>query len=275
MNELNSPDAVIVNQHSAESSDDYDIILSNINFINAQLSEYLRFDEIAPDAKRSYFVDYFLAQVNNGGFSQFVYNSNWQPETNLLIHEGLVAMGANETVTLFDAAAKLLNQLSPEQVQEFFESDYFGENEERDFLNGLDDQFFAAWQHEDLIALNAKWLRGLPNLLVVTDGELQAEAERRGAALPDRKERIAAALANEPRYMKIIRALCEHQGLVLNTVTAGDPTFIHEGSPAIAWHFLTEQGHHFMVDAGHTAVLFDGSTRQCIAEIAVPTDNTE
>src|SRR5215510_6523910 len=103
--------SVIVSDQSFASTDPYDIISSNIEFVNALFGEHLRADEIAPDALRSYYVDYYLAQVNNGGFSQFVYNSHWSPLMNGYIREGLAAMKAAGHLALFNESAALVDRL--------------------------------------------------------------------------------------------------------------------------------------------------------------------
>lgn len=67
---------VTITKESMEDEDPYGVILSNIDIINDLLSNHVRHDEICIQSLKSYYVDYYLAQVNNGGFSQFVYNSN-------------------------------------------------------------------------------------------------------------------------------------------------------------------------------------------------------
>src|SRR5258706_8129127 len=102
-----SPQAVIVSQQSYQSGDPYAIVGANISFVNALLEAYLHPDEVAPDALRSYYVDYYLAQQNNGGFSQFVYNSGWDSRVVSCVREGLETMGANRQLTLFEESAVL------------------------------------------------------------------------------------------------------------------------------------------------------------------------
>jgi len=100
---------------------------------------------------------------------------------------------------------------------------------------------------------------------------MRQEAHRRGKALPERERRIAEARANEPRYMKLIRSLCDSAGHELERVTAGDLTRIHEGSRTVAWHFITDKGHHHMVDTGRKAIMFRGdSTRDRVCEMEAP-----
>jgi Domain of unknown function (DUF4375) len=262
--------SVILSDQSFASTEPYDIISSNIELVNALFGEHLKADEIAPDALRSYYVDYYLAQVENGGFSQFVYNSHWSPLMNGFIREGLAAMRAVQHLALFNESAALVEHLGPEGLQTFLESELFGTNPTRDDLDANNDRFYALSETEDLVALNADWLRGLPGLKVMTADEIKAEVARRGAALPDREERARAALENEPRYFKLIRALIAKAGHELSRVTAGDPNHQHNGKIVVAWHFLTDKGHHYMVDADGKAVMFNGTTKEVVTEIDAP-----
>jgi hypothetical protein len=262
--------SVIVSDQSFASTDPYDIISSNIDLVNALFGEYLRPEEIAPDALRSYYVDYYLAQVENGGFSQFVYNSRWSSLMNGFIREGLLAVRAVRHLALFNESAALVERLEPDQLQTFFESEYFDTNPTRDALDANNDRFSVLSESEDLVALNAAWLRSLPGLKVKTADEIKAEVARRGAALPDREERVRAAREAEPRYMKLIRALCGSAGHELTRINAGDPTHEHNGKRVLAWHFSTDKGHHYMVDADGKAVMFNGTTKEMVTEIEAP-----
>jgi len=259
--------SVVVSDQSFASTEPFDIVSSNIEFVNALFGEHLRADEIAPDGLRSYYIDYYLAQVNNGGFSQFVYNSHWSPLMNGFIREGLAAIKAQGHLALFDESAALVERLGPDRLQTFLESEYFGTNAERDALDANNDRFYDLSEAEDLLALNAAWLRGLPGLKVMAADEIKAEVARRGAALPDREARRRAALEAEPRYMKLIRALSAKAGHELSHVTAGDPTHQHNGQRVLAWHFITDKGHHYMVDAEGKAVMFNGTTKAVVTEI--------
>jgi hypothetical protein len=262
--------SVIVSDQSVTSADPCDIVYSNIEVVNALFGEHLRADEIAPDALRSYYVDYYLAQVNNGGFSQFVYNSHWSPIMNGFIREGLAAMKAVGHLALFNESAALVDRLGADGLQTFLESEYFDDNPERDSLDHNNDRFGELSETEDLTALNAAWLRSLPGLKVKTADDIKAEVARRGAALPDRAARVRAALENEPRYLKLIRALIAKAGHQLDRVTGGDPTHEHNGQRMVAWHFLTDKGHHYMVDADGKAVMFNGTTKQVVTEVEAP-----
>jgi hypothetical protein len=265
-----SAQAVIISDQSYQSDDPYEIIASNISFVNALFEAYLYPEEISADALRSYYVDYYLAQLNNGGFSQFVYNSGWNEQLITLVREGLLVMNTDRNLAFFQQGAALLATLGQEQLEAFFESDYFGENAERDALSALDEQFSVPTEQEDLIALNAAWLRHLPHLVVLPIAAMEAEVQKRSNAIPDRDKRIARAWLNKPDYMKLIRALCTQVGYELSRVTAGDPAHIHAGQPTLAWHFITDHGHHYVVEADGKALLFHGETCELIVEISIP-----
>lgn len=265
-------EAVVVSEASLGDDDPESLICSNVDFVNSLLDEYLTDDEISPDALRSYYVDYYLAQVNNGGFSQFVYNSRWNPKMVRLVREGLQAMQATRHLALFDEGAQLVERLGHEGVDAFLESEYFGDNSDRDALNGLNDRFNELdEEEEDLQVLNASWLRRLPNLVVLSDEAMDDEVERRAQAVPDRESRIAAAEEDEPRFVELIRGLCDEAGQELVNVTIGDPTRVHEGVRTMAWHFITNEGHHHMVEVGGKAIMFRGdSTTDQVCEIEAP-----
>jgi hypothetical protein len=265
-------DAIIVLEASVAHDDPGEIVGSNVWFVNALRKEYLTTDEIAAESLRSYYVDYYLAQVNNGGFSQFVYNSRWSPRCICLIREGMRAIGAERHLEVFEQGARLVEQFGPDRLEAYFASEYFGENPDRDELNAPNAEFCAAQEVEDLQALNAAWLRKHPDLCPLpTEEDMRQEARRRGQALPDRERRVAAARANEPRWLKLMRALCERAGHELVRPTAGDPNRVHEGTRTFAHHFVTDKGHHHMIEVGGMAIMFRGfSTTDRVCEFEAP-----
>jgi len=266
-----SADAPVVSSVAFASDDPLAIIQSNIDFLNALFGEHLWAEEVPADALRSYYVDYWLAQVSNGDCSQFIYNTQWNKQVVALVREGLEAMGATEHLAIFERSAQQVDGMTPEQLEAYYASDYFGDNPTRDTLNAPNDAFFALEKTDPLLVKNAAWLRAHPDLVVLSADELEAEARRRGAALPDRAIREAAAMAAEPRYLKLIRLLCEHAGQTLEQVTAADPKRIHDGEPTVAYHFVTDKGHHHMIDLGDRALMFHGdSTTDPVFQLGEP-----
>ena len=126
-----SSDAIVVLEASVAHDDPGEIVGSNVWFVNALLEEYLTTDEIASAALRSYYVDYYLAQVNNGGFSQFVYNSQWHPLVIRFTREGMRAVKARRHLEVFEKGARLVEEFGPHRLHAYLESEYFGENRDR------------------------------------------------------------------------------------------------------------------------------------------------
>lgn len=266
--------SVTISKQALESGDAYAVVQSNIDFLNLLFQQHLRIDEVAPESLCSYCVDYYLTQVNNGGFAQFVFNSGCNATTNTWIADGLLRMGATRHAELFARSMKLVEDMPEERLQAFFDGELFGPNVERDILNGNNDAFFELNKHEDIVELNSRWLRSLPNIAVIDEGDFPSEAERLGSLLPDRAERAAQAAAaweaNRPDYDRHIHALCDAAGLTLDRITAGDPAHTYEGERRVAWHFLTDRGHYYYVAADEAAILFDGTSRQEITRVALP-----
>lgn len=262
---LNS--AIIVSQQSLDSDDSYDIIMSNIDNLNAAFNRYLDYDDVSVAALQSYHVDYYLAQIENGGFSQFVYNSGWDERMLTWIADGLNAMQAKRHALLFEKNVALLNQFSDEQLAQYVDGEYFGENQQREVLSRFDDAFDGLSQREDLVALNSQWLKQHPQLKVMDEAEIAAYLDQAASQIPNLEQRIAAAKLNQPRYLTVIEALCDAAGQVLDRVTMNDPW--HKDETVLAWHFLTEQGHFYMLDFGDRAQMFKGADHQLIVEVDV------
>lgn len=259
-------DRVTVSKDSFESHDPYEIIQSNIDFINDLFQEHVRYEEVCIDSLKSYYVDYYLAQVNNGGFSQFVYNSNWEPTMVELIIEGLRDMGAIKNLKLFNKSARIVSGMSPKNFQKFLEGEYFGNFLQISHLNKFDDRFFKLQESEDLIEYNAKWLKSLESTLILNPEQLTQEFNRLVEKIPNKEERRMAALEAEPRYKKIMRALCNAAGQELSHETAASPKEV-EGIQTYAFHFVTNEGHHHMVDVNQKGILYKGHTEEVVVQI--------
>lgn len=260
-------DKILISQQSLDSDDNYDVIYSNIENLNGLFERYVEYDEVCKEALYSYFVDYYLAQVNNGGFSQFVYNAGWDEFIVNCVREGLRAMNATKHSALFEQSANLIDQFSDEQFEQFLAGEYFGENEQRDILNSFDDQFYELNDHEDLIEINSQWLKSHPKLQVVDEDDLDELLDQIASKIPNLAERQQKAQENRPRYFKVIEALCLKSEQTLDRITAGSPVE-HEGKSLIEWHFLTDAGHFYMLDLGDQAKMFNDDG-QLVVEIDV------
>jgi len=284
---LSRRDVVMVSDTTFNSADPYDVIDSNISVVNALFKALLRPEEISRVALTSYYVDYYLVQVTNGGFSQFVFNSGWTPAVVRHVRDGLRQMGAQRHLALFEEGVASVERMGSTRLAAYIESRYFGENADRDILNGIDDRFYKLSETEDLVKLNSTWIKTRPNLLVLPIAKIEEEIDRRAAAIPDRAAREAAVREAEPRYSKLIRALCEKSGHTFVQVNAGDRMHYYDGKSVreltakeadgrpsnelqMTWFFRTDKGIFMMIEANGKAAMFDRQTKNLVAEIDAP-----
>ena len=162
---------VTLSRQAVDSPEPYDAVQCNIDFVNLLIGEYFKAGELPADSLLSYYVDYYLSQVNNGGFAQFIYNSGLDDEINDWIAQGLQKMGAVRHVALFAQSLKRVREMPEDKLQTFFNSEFFGQNHERDALNESNEAFYALEDEEDLDEINGRWLRSLPNLKIVDEAD--------------------------------------------------------------------------------------------------------
>ncbi len=138
-------------------------------------------------------------------------------------------------------------------------------------LDELDGEFEGLLEEEDIIDLNAAYLRGQSELLVLTDEEIEAHIAERVAQIPDLAERQAEAdeeaLASAPEFEVIIRELCDVAGYALEKITMGDPNYDHDGVTTLAWHFSTDHGDYIMVEEDEEAFMIHPETKEIIAAV--------
>jgi len=154
---------IIISEKSANSEVPYDIVSSNISVVNVLLEEGLREEQIHKDALASYYVDYYLAQVENGGLSQYIYNSKNQKIVNDRVAYGLEKINAVKHLQFFNEKISMLDKMPKDKVDDFLSGEYFGENQTRDELN--DDGFFNI--DEEIIELNSKWLKNHSDTIIL------------------------------------------------------------------------------------------------------------
>ncbi|MGO4491882.1 hypothetical protein AB4Y86_07310, partial [Arthrobacter sp. 2YAF22_2] len=138
-------------------------------------------------------------------------------------------------------------------------------------LEQLDDAFESLLETEDIVALNAAWLRSQPDLLVLDADELDRHIHERVSRIPNLAERQAEAAEEElrsaPEFELIIRELCEVAGQALVQITMGDPNYDHNGERVLAWHFTTDQGEFLMVEDDEEAYMIHPETREIVAAV--------
>ncbi len=262
-----------------------DVVDANVNVVNAMFEELLDADEISPTALRSYYVDFYLTQALAGGFAQYVFTAPEREELDPYVREGLAAMGAAAHLDLFNRTVAAFGALTDTDVDAYLDggSGWTAEGDTEDEEPGdsvsdavrgmeeLDGEFESVLETEDIVALNAAWLRGQADLLVLADDDVDAHIAGRVARLSDLAERQTAAaeeaLLDAPEFEQIIRELCDIAGHSLERITMGDPNYEHNGETTLAWHFTTEQGEFLMLEDDDEAFMLNPRTQEILAVV--------
>jgi len=144
------------------------LVQATVNFVNALTGEaHYELGEIPAEAVQAYFCDYYLAQVNNGGHSQFVHNARMDPVAMDAIDTGLHAMNASELHAIF---REMLDWASEHPQDAARQTGFEGGRAPE--LDVLDKRFYAAEAETPMTTLSAQWLLALKKLHPVPDGEL-------------------------------------------------------------------------------------------------------
>ena len=151
---------IIVSETAFNSENLQDVINSNISVINLMREEKVDDEFIHKDALMSYYLDYY--------YSQFVHSSGWNSELNELIEEGLVLIGAQKHLELFQQQSKKVKLMSSVKLNKFLKGKLEGVNPVRDLLNN--DTFFEL--EENLVTLNANFLKSHPDFEVLSVDEM-------------------------------------------------------------------------------------------------------
>jgi hypothetical protein len=168
---------IIISETAMNSENLQDVVHSNISVINLMREEGVNDDLIHEDALMSYYLDYYVSQYTEGNFAQFVYNSGWDKELNELIEEGLALIGAPKHLELFQQQSKKVKLMSSVKLNKFLKGKLEGVNPIRDLLNN--DTFFSPEisGEENLVTLNANFLKTHPDFEVLSVDDMFAVLE--------------------------------------------------------------------------------------------------
>jgi hypothetical protein len=168
-----------VPEKAYRSDSPYDLVQSVVNFVNFALrNAYFNRDEIAQNAMRAYHVDYYLAQVNNGGHSQYAANGNMLEAILKDCQQGLEAV-RHDAASLHHRFL-VFSQAEPTRMAKVLQGGGFGKIDP--FVESLDKEFYALDKEQPLINANRDWLKSLPELKVVADDDYIAVTDALAAS---------------------------------------------------------------------------------------------
>lgn len=184
-----SQQPVVLTSSSIEGRDE-EVVEANVAIIDAMHNALLATEDMSPVAVRSYFVDFYLCQALEGGFAQYAVMAAARSAMDTLVREGMAGMGAGAHLDLFNRAVDAYNALTAETAAAYLDGiDGIGAVPDGVFrMEELDGEFEELLERENITALNARWLRGQADLLVLDDEEVGPYIQRLAATLVPREK---------------------------------------------------------------------------------------
>ncbi|MBR1170853.1 DMP19 family protein [Bradyrhizobium liaoningense] len=141
--------------------------------------------ELPAVAMQAYHADYYLAQVNNGGHSQFIGNTgvSMLPTTSGDALAGLEAMGASAQHRILQEMIAWVGDNPQESVQQN------GFENRASALDALDRRFYEAERQQPMKQLAARWIASWPELHAVAQEQYASEIERLAQLNPHLSQR--------------------------------------------------------------------------------------
>jgi len=256
-----------------ENLDKCQRIQAIIDYVNQLVNGLYEYEEINSQAIESYFVDYYLAQVKNGGHRQFFSNSGFNPSINQMVLNGLSNMGAYLHEENFSNGLNILNSI-PEDSREEVLYTLYEESIDPSFqsvlssFDAIDTQFYL---NESLSDLNHDYISRFEDLEIVPDNVFSEKIKILLDDVPnyENRQQIQRQLEieNEPFYSKVATALCEHYKHELISINALDhgqglvsdnEVIKNEKMGNYYCYFTTSKGLHYYIynDGDKTASLF-------------------
>lgn len=184
-----SQQPVVLTSSSIEGRDE-EVVEANVAIIDAMHNALLAAEDMSPVAVRSYFVDFYLCQALEGGFAQYAVVAAARSTMDTLVREGMAGMGAGAHLDLFNRAVDAYDALTAETAAAYLDGiDGIGAVPDGVFrMEELDGEFEELLERENITALNARWLRGQADLLVLDDEEVGPYIQRLAATLVPREK---------------------------------------------------------------------------------------
>jgi uncharacterized protein DUF4375 len=139
------------------------LVIAVVDFVNDAMHAgvYAR-HELPAVAMQAYHADYYLAEVNHGGHSQFIRNAgDMLALTSADALAGLKAMGAHAQYDLLTEMTAWVKANPQEAAAQN------GFSVRAKLLDKLDKRFFAAERKAPMSEISASWIAGWPELRIV------------------------------------------------------------------------------------------------------------
>jgi hypothetical protein len=149
-----------------------------VDYVNTLVAAGYTRAELPKNANAAYQIDYLATEVSNGGFGQFTHNGRNKPWLDLdVIESGLKQIGEpyasgfeDYRKFLVEEAKGVPPEAMPQPLQDFGER--FGHNT------------------SDLFAANGKWIKSVPEMIIVRDEDYETIIDKLIQVIPNRQKRL-------------------------------------------------------------------------------------
>lgn len=259
-----------------------DVVLGMVEVVNALLAQLWLPEELPEPVVPLYYADFYVAQVLNGGHSQFLYNAGDSDRIATLARGGLMTVGATTELAILDRALAL-SRAKPTLLERLKRWSYWGaaaqvapafEAEDRGIALASDAP--DGWSERC-----AAWLRASPVLNALDEPSFERAMADLRAAVPDHAARIAAREAAKEAAMspfeRAIRQACRDRGRAFEGIRMGRP--LEDGTTQ--WAFAADGARHRAIARGDQLVRIEwdipltAHERAMLAKLAELRGNSE
>lgn len=242
---------IVVKRSVFSNADDTKVVGAVVDFVNTlrQQGAYLN-SEMPANALRAYYVDYYLAQVMNGGHAQFIHNSRLQEGELQSIREGLGLLGLVPFIEIFrDFEERIMRDIASAREHGI------------DNSAALDDRFFKLDAYKTLMPANGRWIKCLAELKVVPDADYQRTMEGLSSANPQRAARLTERARATIKF-RLTQPLFTAAALVAARMNLSNPSLgagVSEVDPDGKRHMgwgLSSQGGRGLLFLGDAEIIY-------------------
>ncbi|AOF88749.1 DUF4375 domain-containing protein [Sinorhizobium sp. RAC02] len=184
------PPSRIIPVSSERAADAGELVAAVVDFVNHLFTQgFYRPEELPPHLVHLYHADFYIAQVCNGGHSQFVHNCGARVQAiSANAEAGLMAMGARSQAALVHELA-LWVAANPESASA--QTGFTGGRDPA--LDRLDARFRTADVDDPATDLAAAWVRTWPDIRILEHADFNAAWDQSALSNPKRSSRLSKA----------------------------------------------------------------------------------
>lgn len=159
--------SILLSEDAIASDTALAVVQSNISVVNYLRHSDVGDDELHPDAFASYCVDYYYNTLKNEGLAAFVHSTQWDLDLIEIIQAGLIAMDASEHLEYFEKQMRQMKLFSKVKLAKFLQHPL---EKGKEIAQLIEDKNIPT---EDLIQINAQWLKQHPDTQIVSITAMQ------------------------------------------------------------------------------------------------------